>query len=116
MGGWGKGKFGGWGKGGGKGFVKGSGAFEKKKRTDSREDDPAGSVRVFFSGFDFGTTDEQFEAFAGQAGQFHAVHWTSKGSAVVVYKKKFAAKKAMELDGQIIDGNTRFVTVKTGDS
>merc|ERR1719473_2592675 len=102
--GWGKGKKGG-GKGGG-----------KKKRTDSHEDeDPAGSCRVLVMGFDFGTTDEQFEGHMSQAGPIHAVHWVTKGKAVVVYKKKSSAKKAAELNETVIDGNSRYITVITSD-
>merc|ERR550537_2001934 len=84
-GGWGVAS-GGWkpkkgGKSGGKG--------KKRKRTESHEDeDPPGSCRVFVRGFDFGTTDEQFEGHMKQAGPIHAVYWKSKGEAVIVYKKK----------------------------
>merc|ERR1719277_2844808 len=106
----------GWGgKGKGKSTKVKGGAFEKRKRTDSRDDDPPGSCRVFVRGFDFGTTDEQFEGHMKQAGPIHAVHWTTKGSAVVVYKKKAAAAKAAALDGSIIDGNERYISVVTGD-
>merc|ERR1712007_329967 len=106
---------------GGKGGGKGEGKVrksdgEKRKRTDSRDDDPKGSCRVLFLGFDFGTTDEQFEEFVKQAGPFHAVHWINKGKAVVVYKKKSSAAKAAELDNTTIDGNTRYVTVVTSDN
>merc|ERR1711979_167 len=100
--------------GGKKGSVRKSDG-EKRKRTDSRDDDPKGSVRVLVRGFDFGTTDEQFEGHMKQAGPIHEVHWTSKGSAVVVYKKKFSAAKAAALDESIIDGNTRYISVVTSD-
>merc|ERR1739845_168643 len=93
----------------------GKGKGQKRKRTDSREDDPKGSVRVFVRGFDFGTTDEQFEEHMKQAGPIHAVHWTSKGSAVVVYKKKASAAKAAALDESIIDGNSRYINVVTSE-
>merc|ERR1712226_85962 len=99
--------------GGGKKFVK---KGEKKKRTDSKDDDPKGSCRVFVRGFDFGTTDEQFEEHMKQAGPIHAVYWTTKGSAVVVYKKQAAKAKAAALDGTTIDGNERYISVVTGDS
>merc|ERR1719217_1467080 len=90
-------------KGGGKG-KKGGG--EKKKRTDSHPDeDPAGSCRVLVLGFDFGTTDEQFEGHMKKAGPIHAVHWITKGKAVVVYKKKQSASKAAALNQTTIDGN-----------
>merc|ERR1712050_291721 len=96
------------GSGGGGG---GGGRGQKRKRTDSRDDDPKGSVRVFVRGFDFGTTDEQFETHMKQAGPIHAVHWTSKGSAVVVYKSKGSAAKAKALDETTIDGNSRYISV-----
>merc|ERR1712050_457280 len=106
------------GKGGGKsGGKKGSvrkSDGEKRKRTDSRDDDPPGSCRVLVLGFDFGTTDEQFEGHMEQAGPIHAVHWITKGKAVVVYKKKAAAAKAAALNETIIDGNERYITVVTG--
>merc|ERR1711879_43473 len=96
----------------GKGGRKGGG---KRKRTDRHEDeDPAGSCRVLVYGFDFGTTDEQFEDHMKQAGPIHAVHWITKGKAVVVYKKKSSASKAKELDNTTIDGNERYISVKTG--
>merc|ERR1711901_18033 len=86
------------------------------KRTDSHKDeDPPGSCRVLVLGFDFGTTDEQFEGHMSQAGPIHAVHWVNKGKAVVVYKKKAAKAKAAELNGSTIDGNSRYITVVTGD-
>ena len=115
MGGWGKGKSKGQSKGKGKGKVRNDN-FDKPKRTDSRDDDPNGSVRVFVRGFDFGTTDEQFEEHMGQAGKIHAVYWTTKGSATIVYKNKGAIKKAAALDGTVIDGNTRYISVVTGDA
>merc|ERR1739845_110042 len=98
-----------------KGKGKGKSGGEKRKRTDSRDDDPKGSVRVLVNGFDFGTTDEQFEGHMEQAGPIHAVHWITKGKAVVVYKKKSSAKKAAELNETIIDGNERYITVITGE-
>merc|ERR1712039_1151335 len=98
----------------GGGVRKGDG--EKRKRTDSRDDDPKGSCRVLVLGFDFGTTDEQFEGHMKQAGPIHAVHWLTKGKAVVVYKKKSSAAKAAELDNTTIDGNTRYMTVITGEN
>merc|ERR1719238_863579 len=101
--------------GGGRGnFRKGGGKQSgiKRKRTDSRDDDPAGSCRVLVFGFDFGTTDEQFEGHMKQAGPIHTVHWINKGKAVVVYKKKAAAAKAATLDGSTIDGNERYISVK----
>merc|ERR1711879_458775 len=87
---------------------------EKRQRTDSRDDDPKGSCRVLVLGFDFGTTDEQFEAHMKQAGPIHTVHWLNKGKAVVVYRNKSSKVKAGELDGTTIDGNSRYVTVISG--
>merc|ERR1719174_2809942 len=89
------------------GTVRGKGGG-KKRRTDTHEDeDPAGSCRVLVMGFDFGTTDEQFEDHMKQAGPIHTVHWITKGKAVVVYKRKNSAEKAKaELDETTIDGNT----------
>merc|ERR1712151_239235 len=107
------GKVKGKGKGGG-GSVRKSGD-QKRKRTDSRDDDPKGSVRVLAYGFDFGTTDEQFEGHMKKAGPIHTVHWINKGKAVVVYKKKASAAKAAALDKTVIDGNERYITVITGD-
>merc|ERR1711979_134704 len=100
--------------GGKKGSVRKSDG-EKRKRTDSRDDDPKGSVRVLVYGFDFGTTDEQFEGHMKQAGPIHAVHWVTKGKAVVVYKKRYSAAKAKALNETVIDGNERYITVITGD-
>merc|ERR1712190_326123 len=101
------------GKGSGKGKGKGKG---KKKRTDSHEDeDPPGSCRVLVIGFDFGTTDEQFEGHMSQAGTIHKVHWINGGKAVVVYEEADAAVQAAALDKSTIDGNTRYITVITGD-
>merc|ERR1712066_1163384 len=89
----------------------------KRKLTDSHADeDPPGSCRVLVLGFDFGTTDEQFEGHMSQAGPIHAVHWITKGKAVVVYKKKASAAKAAALTESIIEGNERYITVITGDS
>merc|ERR1712176_112659 len=99
---------------GGKG-KKGKG--EKKLRTDSHEnEDPPGSCRVLVLGFDFGTTDEQFEGHMSQAGTIHKVYWINKGKAVVVYEEADAAVQAAELDKSVIDGNTRYITVITGDT
>merc|ERR550537_1872120 len=80
------------GKGKGKSKVKG-GAFEKRQRTDSRDDDPPGSCRVFVRGFDFGTTDEQFEKHMKKAGPIHAVHWTTKGKAASCTKRNLRHQK-----------------------
>merc|ERR1712224_941727 len=95
---------------------KGKGGGGKKLRTDTHADeDPPGSCRVFVIGFDFGTTDEQFEGHMKQAGPIHAVHWVTKGKAVVVYKNKYSAAKAAELNETVIDGNSRYITVIAGD-
>merc|ERR1719284_1178329 len=110
MGGGGGGRRGNFRKGGGK---KGG---PKRQRTDSRDDDPPGSCRVYVLGMDRGTTDEQFEGHMKQAGPIHTVHWITKCKAVVVYKKKSSAAKALELNETVIEGNERYVTVITSDS
>merc|ERR1712232_1284763 len=94
-----------WGKGGGGGKSGGKGGR-------NREPDPAGSGRVFVRGFDFGTTDEQFEGHMSKVGAIHAVHWVTKGSAVVVYKRKASAVKACsKLGNTTISGNSRYIDV-----
>lgn len=94
-----------WGKGGGRSKGKGGGG-------DHKDEDPAGSGRVFVRGFDFGTDDAQFEAHMKTAGPIHRVHWVTKGSAVVVYKKKAsAAKAASNLNQTTIEGNSRYIDV-----
>merc|ERR1712137_1511035 len=101
------------GKGFGKGRKGGKGG-PKKQRTDSHPDeDPAGSCRVLVFGFDFGTTDEQFEGHMSQAGTIHTVHWINKGKAVVVYEEEEAAAQAAELNETVIEGNERHITVIT---
>merc|ERR1711862_384827 len=100
-----------------KGFGKGKGKKGRGKRTDSHTDeDPTGSCRVLVLGFDFGTTDEQFEGHMSQAGTIHKVHWINKGKAVVVYEEADAAVQAAELDKSVIEGNARYITVVTGDT
>merc|ERR1712151_855646 len=92
---------GGW---GGKGKSKGGGGGKEK--------DPAGWGRVFIRGFDFDTTDEQFESHIGSAGKIHKIRWVTKGSAEVVFTTKGAAKKAANtLDKSTIPGNSRFIDV-----
>lgn len=94
--------------GGGKSWGKGKGGGKSR----GKNDDPPGSGRVFVRGFDFGTTDEQFEGHMSPAGAIHAVHWVSRGSAVVVYKKKTSAiKAASELNQTTIEGNSRYIDV-----
>ncbi len=100
----------------GKGKSKGKGRGNGKKRTDSHPDeDPKGSCRVFVMGFDFGTTDEQFEGHMKKAGPIHTVHWVSKAKAIVVYKNKSSKAKAAALNETTIPGNERYITVVTGD-
>merc|ERR1719281_1991465 len=102
MGGKGKGKGG----KGGKVKVKND-TFEKRKRTDSRDDDPPCSCRVFVRGFDFGTTDEQFEEHMKQVGTIAKVKWVTKGSAECTYSSAQEAAAAVEqLNQTIIAGNT----------
>jgi len=101
--------------GGGKGFGGKKGASKggfKKRGGDHKDEDPAGSGRVFVRGFDFGTDDDMFEGHMKAAGPIHTVHWCTKGSAVVVYKRKASAvKAASQLQGTTIDGNARFIDV-----
>mmetsp|Transcript_92962 Transcript_92962/g.161565 ORF Transcript_92962/g.161565 Transcript_92962/m.161565 type:complete len:117 (-) Transcript_92962:58-408(-) len=112
---WSKGKGGGsWKSGGGKGSWKGGGGGVRKRTDKHENEDPPGSVRVLVMGFDFGTTDEMMEAHMGQAGPIHTMHWVSKAKVVIVYKNKKAAAQAAALDNTTIDGNTRYITVKTG--
>jgi len=104
-GGWWFAPWGGKGKGGGKGRKGG-------KNRDHSDEDPAGAGRVFVRGFDFGTTDEQLLGHMAQAGPIHAVHWVSKGNAVVVYSNKASATIACSsLDNTTIAGNSRFIHV-----
>merc|ERR1712054_1442 len=82
------------------------------KNRDHSDEDPAGSGRVFVRGFDFGTSDEQLESHMSQVGPIHTVHWVNKGNAVVVYKKKASADKAIAtLDNTTIPGNSRYINV-----
>jgi len=99
--------------GGGKGFGgKGGGSKGKRRGGDHKDEDPAGSGRVFVRGFDFGTDDEMFEGHMKAAGPIHTVHWVTKGSAVVVYKRKASAvKAASQLHQTTIDGNSRYIDV-----
>merc|ERR1712232_661732 len=103
-------KFGGFSQGR-KGVIKGKGKGKGKKR-DHSDEDPVGSGRVFVRGFDFGTSDEQLEGHMSQVGPIHTVHWVNKGNAVVVYKQKASALKAISmLDNTTIHGNSRFINV-----
>merc|ERR1719203_244710 len=97
--------------GGGKSWGKGSfGGKPKRQGGDHKDEDPAGSGRVFVRGFDFGTDDAQFEGHMSTVGALHAVHWVTKGSAVVVYKAKAAAAKAVaQLNQTTIEGNSRYI-------
>lgn len=73
---------------------------------------PAGGGNVYVRGFDFGTTDEQFEAHMGQAGTIVGVKWSSKGAANVFYKTKAEANTAVTLLNQtVIPGNSRYIDV-----
>jgi len=95
---------------GGKGG-KGKGGKGGKQR-DHSDEDPAGAGRVFVRGFDFGTSDDQLEGHMSKAGAIHTVHWVNKGNAVVVYKRKAAADKAIAtLDNTTIPGNSRYINV-----
>jgi RNA recognition motif-containing protein len=91
---------------------KGKGGGKSQKNRDHSDEDPAGSGRVFVRGFDFGTTDEQLELHMKKAGPIHTVHWVNKGNAVVVYKKKVSADKAIAtLNQTTIPGNSRYIDI-----
>merc|ERR1712151_324183 len=99
-------------KGASKGKSGGMGGGKKKGGGDHSDEDPAGSGRVFVRGFDFGTDDQQLEKHMAKAGPLHTVHWVNKGNAVVVYKKKASAVKAIStLDSTTIAGNSRYINV-----
>ena len=79
----------------------------------------AGGSSVFVRGFDFGTTDEDFEAHMSGAGSIEKVKWVTKGSAEVTYSSPEEAAAAVEqLHKTTIEGNKRFMDVlpkKNGD-
>jgi len=63
---------------------------------------------VFVSGFDFGTTDEQFEGHMGGAGTIQKVHWFNKGAAEVTFSSEAEANAAVEqFNGTTIEGKSR---------
>merc|ERR1712194_231754 len=96
----------------GKGSGKGKGGGKGKKGGDHSDEDPPGSGRVFVRGFDFGTTDAQFESHMKKAGPIDMVHWVNKGNAVVVYSRKVSATKAINtLNQTTIPGNSRYIDV-----
>eukprot|EP00929_Paragymnodinium_shiwhaense_P010455 TRINITY_DN11510_c0_g1_i1.p2 TRINITY_DN11510_c0_g1~~TRINITY_DN11510_c0_g1_i1.p2 ORF type:complete len:337 (-),score=74.58 TRINITY_DN11510_c0_g1_i1:323-1333(-) len=100
---------------GSKGDFKG-GSKGKSKGFKGRED-PAGSGRVFVRGFDFDTSDDQFFNYMKTAGPIHDIHWVSKGSAVVVYKHRNSADKAVNtLNGTTLPGHGRYMDVYMRDS
>eukprot|EP00931_Biecheleriopsis_adriatica_P073960 TRINITY_DN48155_c0_g1_i1.p1 TRINITY_DN48155_c0_g1~~TRINITY_DN48155_c0_g1_i1.p1 ORF type:complete len:312 (+),score=73.43 TRINITY_DN48155_c0_g1_i1:84-1019(+) len=77
-----------------------------------REAPGSGSNRVYIRGFDFGTTDEQFEQHCSAVGQVQKVQWCTKGSAVVTFSTKEEAEAAArDLNQTIIDGNSRYIDV-----
>eukprot|EP00747_Dinoflagellata_sp_TGD_P047500 gnl/TRDRNA2_/TRDRNA2_145041_c0_seq4.p1 gnl/TRDRNA2_/TRDRNA2_145041_c0~~gnl/TRDRNA2_/TRDRNA2_145041_c0_seq4.p1 ORF type:complete len:187 (-),score=26.95 gnl/TRDRNA2_/TRDRNA2_145041_c0_seq4:91-651(-) len=74
------------------------------------------SASVFVRGFDFGTTDEQFEGHMSQAGTIERVQWCTKGSAVVTFSSKAEAETAIStLNATTIPGNSRYIDVKLSD-
>jgi len=94
-------------------FGKGKG----KGKGKGGKPDPPGSGRVFVRGFDFGTTDEQLMGHMSQVGEVADVHWSTRGQAVVVFKKKASANKAVsQLANSVIEGNTRFIDVLAKES
>jgi hypothetical protein len=71
--------------------------------------------KVFVSGFDFGTSDEQLGAHMGKVGVIQELHWVNKGSVNVVYSTANAATAAIKkLHGTTIPGNSRFIDVIPG--
>jgi len=67
---------------------------------------------VFVRGFDFGTTDEQFESHMSGVGSIEKVKWVTKGSAEVTYSSPEEAAAAVEqLQKTTIEGNSRFIDV-----
>merc|ERR1719174_2668600 len=106
------------GKAGGKGKVKGKAGKPKTGNNKfnntwvSKDEVPEGAGRVFVRGFDFGTTDEQFEGHMKKAGKIVRVKWVTKGSAEVIFKTQQQAEKAVEkFDKTTIPGNSRFIDV-----
>jgi RNA recognition motif-containing protein len=76
-----------------------------------------GGGRVFVRGFDFGTTDEQFESHMSQAGTIEKVMWCTKGSATVIYSSAEEAQKAVDsLNNTTLEGNTRYIDVLLKDA
>lgn len=72
---------------------------------------------MFVRGFDFGTTDEQFEGHMSQAGTIQKVKWITKGSAEVTYSSADEAASAVaQLQKTVIDGNVRFIDVLAGEA
>merc|ERR1712000_367269 len=69
---------------------RGKGTGKGKKR-----EDPSGSGRVHVRGFDFNTTGDQLVSHMAAAGDVVDVHWITKGSAIVVFKKAAMAKEAV---------------------
>eukprot|EP00929_Paragymnodinium_shiwhaense_P078579 TRINITY_DN4074_c0_g1_i1.p1 TRINITY_DN4074_c0_g1~~TRINITY_DN4074_c0_g1_i1.p1 ORF type:complete len:320 (-),score=92.00 TRINITY_DN4074_c0_g1_i1:203-1162(-) len=97
---------------GGKGKGKGGGGKKGGKSSGSGKEDPPGSGRVFVRGFDFGASKEELLDHMRSAGEIHDHHWVSKGSAIVVYEEKSAAKTAAEtLNGTTFSGHSRYIDV-----
>lgn len=85
---------------------------ESKGNKRKGETTSEGAVKVFVRGFDFGTTDEQFEGHMSPAGTIEKVQWCTKGSAIVTFSSQEEADTAVEtLNGTTIEGNSRFIDV-----
>eukprot|EP00929_Paragymnodinium_shiwhaense_P104491 TRINITY_DN68952_c0_g1_i1.p1 TRINITY_DN68952_c0_g1~~TRINITY_DN68952_c0_g1_i1.p1 ORF type:complete len:357 (-),score=84.01 TRINITY_DN68952_c0_g1_i1:99-1169(-) len=71
-----------------------------------------GGCRVFVRGFDFGTSDEEFEGHMSVAGSIVEVKWVTKGSASVTYSTPEEAQQAVDvLHNTTIEGNSRYIDV-----
>jgi RNA recognition motif-containing protein len=84
----------------------------KGKGKDKGREDPPGSGRIFVRGFDFGTSEEQLLSHMSAVGEVADIHFATQGSAVVVFKRKVSATKAVnQLQNTVIDGNTRYIDI-----
>jgi len=72
---------------------------------------PPGSM-VYVRGFDFGTTQEEFESHMSSVGTIISVHLCDKGSAEIAYSNpQEAAMAVQQLNNTTIPGNTRYIDV-----
>eukprot|EP00747_Dinoflagellata_sp_TGD_P047499 gnl/TRDRNA2_/TRDRNA2_145041_c0_seq3.p1 gnl/TRDRNA2_/TRDRNA2_145041_c0~~gnl/TRDRNA2_/TRDRNA2_145041_c0_seq3.p1 ORF type:complete len:279 (-),score=51.95 gnl/TRDRNA2_/TRDRNA2_145041_c0_seq3:108-944(-) len=105
-------------KGAGKGVVaapqfQGKAAGKGKGSTFGALGDPPGSGRVFVRGFDFGTEEEEVVQHMGGRSKIAKIHWVSKGSMVIVFKRKVDANMAVKnKNSTTIPGNSRYLEVE----